>query len=229
MLPFIKGNVGIIATNYDFLTTKTKLKKRDLSVGAKAGETSPIDIEIPKGNTFLEPTCTSYFQTHNIRTKIVRGCVKVIDSSVLIHAGEQVTISQEKLLRLMEIKPFKKGMANFKAAFFRGQYCSTPLSLLERTDEEWRNSFRVGVRNIAAISMALDEVNAASTPHMLQLGIKTILAISIECNYSLPIMNVLAKADQFRNETVQKKPITKPTPFTLQINDDYFDMGTIFD
>ena len=47
-------------------------------------------MTIPAGNTGLEPTKTSFFQTLNINTKITKGTVEILKDEPVIKAGDRV-------------------------------------------------------------------------------------------------------------------------------------------
>ena len=53
-----------------------------------------------------------------------------------------------------------------------------PLQVLDMTTEELRNRFMTGVRNVAAVSLAIKYPTLASAPHSLANGLQNMLAIA---------------------------------------------------
>jgi len=55
-----------------------------VSAPAKAGIIAPNDVLVPKGNTGMEPTQTSFLQALNIPSKINKGQVEILSDVNLI-------------------------------------------------------------------------------------------------------------------------------------------------
>merc|ERR1719155_377163 len=100
----IKQNIGFIfATNCELDTIRETLNKYVLESAAKAGQISLVNTEIPAGPTGMDPSQTSFFQTLNIATKIVKGQIETISSSQILVAGEKVTATAAALLTKLDV------------------------------------------------------------------------------------------------------------------------------
>lgn len=73
ILTQLRGNTNIIFTNGDLSDVKAVLDKEVRPSPAKAGMIAPDDVTIPAGPTGLDPKQTSFFQTLQIQTKIVKA------------------------------------------------------------------------------------------------------------------------------------------------------------
>merc|ERR1719440_2560187 len=77
----MKGNLGFIfATNCELDDIRETLNKFVLEAAAKAGQVSMVNLDIPSGPTGMDPSQTSFFQTLNIATKIVKGQIELISN-----------------------------------------------------------------------------------------------------------------------------------------------------
>jgi len=98
LLPFIKGNVGLIFTNEDLRDIKEVVESFKQKAPAKVGQIAPIDVWVDPGPTGMEPTQTSFLQALNIASKIVKGQVEITNRVHLIKQGDKVGQSEAALL-----------------------------------------------------------------------------------------------------------------------------------
>merc|ERR1719442_157379 len=107
----MKGNIGFIfATNCTLDTIRECLGKFTLQSGAKSGQSSMVDLDIPSGPTGMDPSQTSFFQTLNIATIIVKGQIELISSFRILAKGDKVSASAAVLLGKLGIRPFNYKM-----------------------------------------------------------------------------------------------------------------------
>merc|ERR1719390_576846 len=107
----IKGNLGFIfATNCELDDIRATLSKFVLESAAKAGQVSMVNVDLPSGPTGMDPSQTSFFQTLNIATKIVKGQIELISNFQILKEGEKVSASAAVLLAKLGIKPFNYKM-----------------------------------------------------------------------------------------------------------------------
>merc|ERR1719409_1403187 len=107
----IKGNIGFIfATNCDLDAIKEVLGQHVLLSAAKAGQVSMVNQSLPQGPTGMDPSQTSFFQTLNIATKIVKGQIELIADFQILKIGEKVSPSAAVLLAKLGVKPFNYKM-----------------------------------------------------------------------------------------------------------------------
>merc|ERR1719353_2554472 len=107
----IKGNLGFIfATNCELDDIREVLGKHVLQSAAKAGQVSQVSVDLPSGPTGMDPSQTSFFQTLNIATKIVKGQIELISDFQILKVGEKVSASAAVLLTKLSIRPFNYKM-----------------------------------------------------------------------------------------------------------------------
>jgi large subunit ribosomal protein LP0 len=175
LLPYIEQNVGFVFTKDDLTTIKDKILNNKVKAPAKPGALSNLDVQVPAQVTNMGPEKTSFFQALQIPTKITRGQIEIINKVDLIKAGDRVGASEATLLNMLNISPFSYGLV-IKQVYENGAVFSP--EILDITPEDLKNKFRQGVRNIAAISMAIGYPTVASAPHSIANGFKKIMAVA---------------------------------------------------
>jgi len=183
LLPYVKGNIGLVFTNGDLADVRTKLTELKVQAAAKAGSLSPIDVVVPAGNTNMEPTKTSFFQALSIPTKINRGTIEIINDIHLLSIGQKVTLSQAALLQMLGIRPFQYGL---KVQTVYDSGAVYPAAVLDLTDDDILKKFFRGVNNVAALSLQIGYPTVVSVPHSIMNGYKNLLAISVATDYTFP-------------------------------------------
>lgn len=183
ILPHIYGNIGFVFTKGDLSKVRDKIGQNKVQAAAKAGAISPVDVIVPAGPTGQEPTKTSFFQALSIQTKINRGAIEIINDVPLLKAGQKVSVSQATLLQMLDIKPFQYGLS-VTTVYDNGQVYD--VDVLDLTDDDILDKFRLGVNNVAALSLQIGIPSLASLPHTLINSFKSLVAISLETAYSFP-------------------------------------------
>lgn len=181
LLPVIKGNVGFVFTNEDLLDVRTIILSQKVPAAAKAGAISPLDVYVPPGNTGMGPEKTSFFQALAIPTKITKGAIEILNEVHLIKKGDKVGASESTLLQMLKVNPFFYGL-EIRHVFSEGSIFEP--AILDITDDDLRARFMEGVRNVAAISLAIGYPTMASAPHSIVNGFKNLVAIAIETDIS---------------------------------------------
>lgn len=175
LLPYIEQNVGFVFTKDDLSTIKNKIQSNKVKAPAKAGALSNVDVTVPAQVTTMGPEKTSFFQALQIPTKITRGQIEIINSIQLIKAGDRVGASEATLLNMLNISPFSYGLV-IRQVYENGAVFSP--EILDITPEDLKNKFREGVRNVAAVSLAIGYPTVASAPHSIANGFKKIMAVA---------------------------------------------------
>jgi large subunit ribosomal protein LP0 len=205
LLPHVRGNIGFVFCKDDIQSVKKVINELKVAAPAKTGVIAPSDVIVPAGPTGMEPTQTSFLQALNIPSKITRGQVEIINDVHLIKKGSKVGSSESTLLAKLDIKPFQYGLV-IKTVYDAGSIYDS--SVLDLTDEEIINKFTRGVRNIAAISLAIGFPTVASVPHSIIRGYKNVLAIALGTEYSFP------KADKVKQVLANPSAFAAPAPAT---------------
>lgn len=191
LLPLVFGNVGFVFAKDDLSEVKKKLTELKVAAPAKAGTVAPIDVIVPAGPTGMEPTQTSFLQALNIPSKITRGQVEIINDVHLIKKGSKVGASEANLLAKLDIKPFFYGLV-IVAVYDAGSIYEA--SVLDLTDNDILAKFQNGVRNVAALSLAVHYPTLASVPHNIINGYKRVLSVGLATSYSFPKLEEIKKA-----------------------------------
>jgi len=177
ILPHIKGNVGFVFTNLDLVDIREKILENKVKAPARAGALAPLDVKIPPQNTGLGPEKTSFFQALSIPTKISKGTIEILNEIHLIKKDDRVGASEATLLNMLNISPFTYGL-KIRQVYDSGTVFSP--EILDITPEDLRAKFLEGVRNVAAISLAIGYPTIASAPHSIANGLKNLIAIAVE-------------------------------------------------
>jgi len=198
LLPHLAGNIGLVFCKGDMSAVRKLLDENKVAAPAKAGAIAPCDVVVPKGNTGLEPTQTSFLQALNIASKIARGQIEIINDVHLIKVGDKVGASEATLLQKLDIKPFHYGLT-IKTVYERGTVYD--LKVLDMTDDDILHIFRVGVSNIASVGLAIGVPNTATVPHSLINGYKNLLSVSLATDItferSKKLKDLLANPEAF--------------------------------
>jgi len=181
LLPYIKGNIGFVFTNEDLIEVRDKILDNKVKAPARAGALAPLDVMIPPQNTGLGPEKTSFFQALQIPTKIAKGTIEILNEIHLIKKGDKVGASEATLLNMLNISPFTYGLV-IRQVYDSGTIFSP--DILDITPEDLRAKFLEGVRNVAAVSLAIGYPTVASAPHSIVNGLKNLIAIACETDIS---------------------------------------------
>lgn len=183
LLPHIVGNVGLVFTKGDLMEVRELLQANKVKAPARAGAIAPVNVVVPKQATVLGPEKTSFFQALQITTKITKGCIEILNDVNLIAIGDKVGASEATLLNMLNISPFSYGLV-IERVYDSGSVFEP--KILDITDDDLRDRFMQGVRNVAAVSLGIGYPTAASVPHSIANGFKKLLAIAVETDITFP-------------------------------------------
>jgi len=221
LLPFIWGNVGLVFTNEDPNAIRAELMKNKVQAAAKAGAVSPVDVHVPAGGTGQEPTKTSFFQALSIPTKIMKGAIEIINDVHLIKVGEKVGASQAVLLQMLNIKPFQYGL-DLQTVYDNGVVYDS--KLLDTSDDDVLDKFRLGVSNIAALGLEIGYPTIASLPHAVINAYKNVIAVCLEVDYSFKgadkVKEMLANPEAFAAAAPSASTSSAPAASSKAVDDD---------
>jgi len=175
LLPHIVGNVGFVFTKDELVDIRDMLLENKVKAPARAGAIAPLDVTVPAQNTGLGPEKTSFFQALNIPTKITKGTIEIIADVKLIKTGDKVGMSDSTLLNMLGISPFTYGLV-VKKVYDSGTVFDP--AILDITDDDLKERFMAGVKNVAALSLKIGYPNIASVPHSIVNGMKNCMALA---------------------------------------------------
>merc|ERR1719152_450111 len=100
----LNGNMGYVFTNGNLAEIRDVLEAESVPAPARAGSIAPVDVVVPPGPTDCDPGQTSFFQTLQIATKIVKGRIEITAPVNLLAAGDKVGNSEAVLLQKLDIR-----------------------------------------------------------------------------------------------------------------------------
>jgi len=204
LLPLVRGNIGFVFAKEELSEVKKLITALRVAAPAKSGTIAPCDVTVPAGPTGMEPTQTSFLQALNIQSKITRGQVEIIADVALIKAGNKVGASEANLLAKLDIKPFSYGLV-IKTVYDDGAIYNA--SVLDMTDSDIIAKFQNGVKNVAALSLAIHYPTVASVPHSVINGYKRVLSIGLGTEYTFPKLEEVKKILANPGANTSSKPV----------------------
>jgi len=188
LMQYIFGNIGFIFTNEDLNPIRKMVTSNKVPAGAKTGVIAPIDVVIPPGPTGLDPGQTSFFQTLNIGTKIVKGSIEMTTASKVCTKGEKITASAVALLNKLNIRPFEYGIT-IDTVYENGSTYS--VKFLDMSDGDILNMFTGAAARLAAVSFALGYTNQVTLPHSFGRAYRMICALALQTDYDFDELKVV--------------------------------------
>jgi len=180
LLPFVRGNMGLIFTNDDLAKVRTIVTEYKVPAGAKAGTLAPSDVFVPPGPTGLDPGQTGFFQALNIATKIVRGSIEIVNQVHLIRKGDKITSSAVALLSKLDIRPFFYGIVA-RQVYENGSVY--PAEVLDITADDLLAKFMNGVNTLRALSLGANWPSELTVSFSVAAAFRKLLALSLATNY----------------------------------------------
>ena len=108
----IDGPTAIIFSDIDPFRLFNFLKKNKSKAPARAGQTAPIDLVVPKGDTGLPPgPALGELKAAGINARIDGGSIKVMKDSVVAKEGEIISMDGAAALTKLGLKPMEIGMS----------------------------------------------------------------------------------------------------------------------
>merc|ERR1719453_2507782 len=140
-----------------------------------------VNLNLPAGPTGMDPSQTSFFQTLNIGTKIVKGQIELVAEFPILKTGEKVSPSAATLLAKLGIKPFEYGM-EVQQVYQDGSVFAA--AVLDMKDEILISKFMAGVSNMAAFSREIGIPTEAGLPHMFGNAFRNVASLVGEIDFT---------------------------------------------
>lgn len=201
LLPFIKGNIGLIFTNDDFSDIRQTIDDNRVPAAAKANVVAECDVVVPPGPTGCDPGQTGWFQALNVPTKISRGQIEIVSELKLISKGTKVGASQAALLQKLNIKPFTYGLV-LKEVYDNGKVFDA--KVLDITSEDLSAKFVMSLRRMSCIEMSIGVVSEVSLGHVMYNSMKRLIAVCAASEYSFKEMEEWEKLLKMDPEELKK-------------------------
>merc|ERR1719235_910248 len=154
-------NTNIIFTNGDLSVIKEILDSESRPSAAKAGMIAPAEVTIPAGPTGLDPKQTSFFQTLQIQTKIVKAQIDIVTEKQVILVGDKIGATEAALLDKLKIYPFEYKM-HVKKVLQNGSVFDA--AVLDISESDILAKFKRAIGIQADLGLGLGVPNAASAP-----------------------------------------------------------------
>lgn len=183
LLEQLTGNVGVIFTKGEMTVVRDLMETFRVGAPARANVIAPVSVTIPAGSTGMDPSQTSFFQTLNIATKINKGSIDILTDHVVFKVGEKVSASASTLLGKLKIYPFTYGLVIVNCI---DKGATFPAAVLDLSDDDIRNAFGAGLRQVASLCLGANYPTFASMPHIIINSYKNVLAVAVETEYSFP-------------------------------------------
>ena len=180
----LRQNVGLVFTNSELSEVKELIAENKVSAPAKPGQIAPVDVVIPKGNTGLDPSQTTFLQALSIATKITKGTIEILNDVKVLSKGDKVGSSEAALLQKLKITPFFFEILPV-AVFEEGQMF--PVSILDIHESALVDAFTEGNQHVTAFCLATEIPCAGAIPYYLKDGFKNCCAVSEAIGYTFPL------------------------------------------
>lgn len=191
LLPFVRGNIGFVFTNENLAEVRKAVLEYKVPAAAKAGMTAPADVVVPAGPTGLDPGQTSFFQTMNIPTKIVKGAVEIVNAVTVVKTGEKINSTAVALCSKLNIKPF---FYSIKVTHVYENGSLYEASILDLAQEDLMAKFVFGVRKLTALSLAIGYPTLSALPQIVGGAFKKLLAVALAADYEFKELKELQAA-----------------------------------
>ena len=188
---YCRGKVGFIFSDAPVFDLKPIIEGNRIPAPAKVGTFAPLEVVIPPGPTGLDPSQISFFHTLNISTKIQKGQIEITKEFKVCEKGRKIGNSEAAILSKLNIKPFSFGM-EILYVYDNGTIL-TP-EVFNLNPEDLLGKIKNAANQLAAISLAIGQPNALSTPHMVINGFKQIASISLEADIPVKILESMKSA-----------------------------------
>lgn len=211
LLPFIKGNVGLVFTKGDLTEVSRIIQENKVAAPAKAGAIANMDVTVPAQCTVLGPEKTSFFQALSIQTKITKGTIEILNDVKLIKIGDKVGASEATLLNMLHISPFTYGL-QIEMVYDNGAVFE--LAILSITDSDILARFMECVANVSSVSLAIGYPTMVSVPHSVVNGFKNLLSLAavtdIEFEQAKTVKEFLKDPSKFAAAVAAAAPAAAP-------------------
>jgi len=135
--PYLKGMPALLFTKDNPFALYKTLQKSKSSAPAKAGQTAPNDIVIPKGPTAFAPgPIIGELGMFRIKTSVEGGKVAVNEDTVVVKEGEVISEKLAGLLSRFGIEPMEIGL-NLVAVYEDGTIYTKDVLAID--EEEFMN------------------------------------------------------------------------------------------
>jgi len=138
--PHLKGMPALIFTKENPFSLFKTLKKSKTSAPAKAGQTAPFDLKIPKGPTSFAPgPVIGELAQLGIKAGVEGGKVVIKEDSTVVKEGEKISAKAAEILTRLGVEPMEVGL-NVTAVYENGDIFTA--NILDIDEEKFMADLR---------------------------------------------------------------------------------------
>lgn len=218
IIPYLRGMPALIFTRENPFSLFRTLKKSKTSAPAKAGQTAPFDIKLPKGPTSFAPgPVIGELAQLGVKAGVEGGKVVIKEDSIIVKEGKKIPAKAAEILTRMGIEPMEVGL-NVTAVYENGGIFTKDVLDI---DEE---KFRIDLEKAAFWAFNLAVESAYTTKSTITVLISKAFNDAKALGLSQNIIDegiideLLSKAERSAlgikaaaNIEVPQKPVEEPT------------------
>jgi len=175
LLPHIRGNVGFVFTNAELSDVREKLLENKVQAPAKPGAIAPMDVIVPAQNTGLGPEKNIFLPGFGYRYQDFQGNYWNDQRCPHFEGRWEGRRFRSYTSEHVEHLSISYGL-QVQQVYDSGTIFEP--KILDIKPEDLRERFLAGVRNVAAVSLAVGYPTVASAPHSVINGFKNLLAVA---------------------------------------------------
>jgi large subunit ribosomal protein LP0 len=216
--------VMLIFTNEELSKITEITSKFIVEKQAKVGAISPIEVTLPAGPTGMDSSQIEYFQALKIPTKVIKNQLEIVSSTKILIVGQKISLSEINLMKKFNIKPYKH-QVQIQHIYMNGKLYDS--GILKITNDYMKERVALGVKNVAAFSVATGITTRASAVHVIAGAFRNIVGLSLATGVQIAqaqgftvASSAPAKKEEPKKEAPKKEEPKKKEP-EPEPEDDY--------
>ncbi len=150
--PHLKGMPALIFTKENPFSLFKTLKKSKTNAPAKANQTAPFDLIVPKGPTSFAPgPVIGELAVLGIKSGVEDGKVAIKEDSVVVKEGEKISAKAAEILTRLGVEPMEVGL-NVTAVYENGEIFTA--DILDIDEEKFMSDLQSAARG--AFNLAIN-------------------------------------------------------------------------
>lgn len=195
LLDHLEGIIMILFSKDDPFSLYKILKQNKSTAPAKAGQTSPKVIIVPKGNTGLPPgPMISELGGVGIKTAIENGKIVVKEDSQVAKTGDIISDKLAKVLTRLNIEPMEIGL-NLVVAYENGKLLTG--DLLDIDEEAYLRNIKQAYNSSLILATEVEFLTKETISILIGKAYNEAISLGVEQNILEPeiIKKILSKAN----------------------------------
>lgn len=151
LVEYVDGPVGLIVTEANPFTLYQRLEASKTPAPIGAGEIAPNDIVIEAGDTGMDPgPFVGDLQNVGVPARIDEGSIKVLETTTVCEAGDEVSIDLAGVLNELDLEPKEVGL-DLRAVYADGVLFEASELVLDT--DEYRSQFAAGAATARTLAV----------------------------------------------------------------------------